>query len=361
MGKGTIVVPADGSAPARRVSRGIYASWSPDSSKLAVVRPSRRDPEMGGAPGSTGNDVWVVGADGRAPRRVSRGRGSFSGVEGRPVWTPNGRRILFLLYADIPGELMLVSPAGDQRRRLTHNRIQEYEPAWSPDGRMVAFTGMRGGEEEIYVMRADGSRLRRLTRRPGGDAQPSWSPDGKRIVFVRSTGNDGAGKLALYMVPSAGGRARRIRALPDGTGWARPAWAPSRLIALDGIELISATGRSEGRATHPLARGHDEQADWAPDGRHLAFVRFGPGCCASGYLFIGRRGSSSVRETTVALTSPSWSPDGSRIAGVLFDPFGPGVAIVTMRPDGSDLRVVTDIPSPGVVYRATAIDWGPAR
>jgi hypothetical protein len=45
---------------------------------------------------------------------------------------------------------------------------------------------------------------------------------------------------------------------------------------------------------------------------------------------------------------------------VLFDPSGPGVAIVTMRPDGSDLRVVTDIPYPGVVYRATAIDWGPA-
>jgi Tol biopolymer transport system component len=361
--KGTMVVSADGSAAPRRVTRGIFASWSPDSSKLAVVRPSRKDPEESGAPGSTGNDVWVVHADGRAPRRVSRSRGSFSGVEGRPVWTPNGRRILFLLYADIPGELMMISPASGQRRRLTHNRIQEFEPAWSPDGRMIAFTGiLRGGEEEIFVMRADGTGLRRLTRRPGGDAQPSWSPDGKRIVFVRSTGNDGAGKVALYVVPSAGGTPRRIKALPSpsGNGWVHPAWAPGRWIAFDGIGLISATGKSGGRATRPPALGRDEQADWAPDGRHFAFVRVGGGCCAFGYVSIGSRGSSSVRETTAALSSPSWSPDGSRIAGVLFDPSGPGVAIVTMRPDGSDLRVVTDIPYPGVVYRATAIDWGPA-
>jgi TolB protein len=339
-GARTMVVASGSFAPARYVTSGINPSWSPDSSKLAVVR---------------GEHVWVVRADGRAARRVGRS-GAFSSDEARALWAPDGRRIVFPRENVVSDELMIVAPSGGPRRRLTHNRMLELNPAWSPDGRMVAFTGVLdehgASEEEIYVVRADGTGLRRLTHRRGTDSQPTWSPDGRQIVFLRRSRTDDA----LYVVPVAGGKPTPIVSLASWpTG--HPAWAPGRWIAIDGIELYTPTGEAGGRLTHnPQEDEPDGELDWAPDGRRFAFARvvnLGCGQCEVPYLAVGELGSSNVSQTNTAVTSPSWSPDGSRIAAVLY---GDGL-LVTMRPDGSDRRVV----AAGLGEEGAEIDWGPAR
>jgi Tol biopolymer transport system component len=319
------------------VTRGAGPSWSPDSSRLAVVRRGH---------------VWVARADGRAVRRVSRPeKFSFArAIPGRPLWTPNGRRIIFPRESYFPGELMTVSPQGGRPRRLTRNRIWETEPAWSPDGRMVAFTGVGlHDEQEIYVVRADGTQLRRLTRRPGPDSKPAWSPDGKRIVFVRDS-RDGA---VLYVVPSAGGKPRPIHRLAPRNGGS-PSWAPASWIAINGIELVSGRGLSRGRATRPPPNGFDLQPDWAPDGRRFAFVRqvaYDCRDCLATYLMVGRVGNRGVRRVAKDLIAPAWSPDGSRIAAVMLE----GGGLVTVRPDGSGRRVLAV-----GLDESTEIDWGPA-
>jgi WD40-like Beta Propeller Repeat len=79
-------------------------------------------------------------------------------------------------------------------------------PAASPDGRFIAVARAPrkafAGEIAIYSL-ATGARVRSLTH-GAGDSQPSWSPDGKRIVFARGR--------SLFVVPAAGGPARRIAA-----------------------------------------------------------------------------------------------------------------------------------------------------
>lgn len=337
----TMVIRVRGTAAPRLVSGGDAPSWSPDSSKLAVA---------------SGNQVWVARANGRGAWRVSRGAAfsDDSGVFDRPAWAPDGRRILFSRANVDPGQLMIVSPTGDQRRRLTPvNRLAESEPTFSPDGRMVAFTGMlddqRTASSGIYVVRAEGTGLRRLPLGRWPVSQPTWSPDGNWIAFMRWIRNE----HALYAVPVAGGKATRIATLKSGN----PAWGPGRWIATDGIDLMSPTGQPGGRITRPPEYGYDHQPDWSPDGKRFAFTRVPGGCrqCETGYLSIGELGSSSVRQTTAAVTSPHWSPDGSRIAALTY---GGGV-LVTMLPDGSDLRVVgVDL---GEQDGGVEIDWGPAR
>ena len=336
----TRVVRADGSAPARRVTRGTSPSWSPDSSKLAVVR---------------GYSMWVVRADGRQPRRVGRGTASASIVDARAVWTPDARRIFFSRQVIVPDELTIVSANGGPRRRLTHNRISELEPAWSPNGRMLAFTGVLDEEgayeQEIYVVRADGRGMRRLTRRRGSDSEPTWSRDGKRIAFVRRSRTE----VAIYVVPLSGGTPTRIVSL-SSPAKGHPAWAPGRWIGVDGIDLYTPTGKPAGRLTQPPGSDDDAELDWAPDGRRFAFTRIvnlGCGQCDVPYLAVGRLGSASVNQTNAAVTSPSWSPDGSRIAAVVY---GEG-KLVTMRPDGTGRRVV----AVGLPDEGAEIDWGPAR
>jgi TolB protein len=261
--------------------------------------------------------------------------------------------MFFTRLSHVPGELVAISPANGQRRRLTRNRTHELEPSWSPDGGGLAFVRVVGRgptrTQEICVMRADGSRLRRLTRGKI-DSQPTWSPDGSRIVFTRQTGRETA---ALYLVPAAGGKLKRLALLTTG----HPAWAPGRLIAVDGIELMGPTGEPAGRATHPTELMRDSQLDWAPDGRRFVFLRYEDlQCrqCEIEYLATGELGNSAVRpiETTFGeFVSPTWSPDGRRIAAVTAE----SGRLVTMRPDGTDRRVVAG----NLGGESPEIDWGP--
>ena len=73
---------------------------------------------------------------------------------------------------------------GANVRRLTRSVGLDTRPAWSPDGKRIAFTTNRDGNYEIYGMNADGSGQRNLTNHPGQDNYATWSPDSKKLAFI---------------------------------------------------------------------------------------------------------------------------------------------------------------------------------
>jgi hypothetical protein len=86
-------------------------------------------------------------------------------------------------------------------------------PVASPDGRFVAATRapLKGFTGQIAVYRvSDGRRVRSLTAGPN-DSLPSWSPDGRGIAFTRGR--------SIFVVPAAGGNARKVTA-----GGIQPVW-----------------------------------------------------------------------------------------------------------------------------------------
>ena len=55
--------------------------------------------------------------------------------------------------------------------RLTQSPGLDARPAWSPDGKRIAFTSNRDGNYDIYVVNADGSNPVNAMSHPSRDDQ----------------------------------------------------------------------------------------------------------------------------------------------------------------------------------------------
>lgn len=182
-------------------------------------------------------------------------RGSRSDTE--PVWSPDGRSLLFVGSSGgrLPGasstdaDIYRLVPGAGRAVQLTDDGSADYAPDWSPSGMRIAFASTRDSPEnatepapEIYVMRADGRREKRLTFRPvAHDVAPSWSPDGRRIVFVEYEGGaqEATGRVRIIQADGSGDRA--VTTSRELMAW-DPSWGPDGRT----VVFVASRVRSDG-------------------------------------------------------------------------------------------------------------------
>lgn len=179
----------------------------------------------------------------------------------------------------------------------------------------IAFVSDRGGNREIFVMSADGSGERQATRNGSVNALPGWSPDGKSIFYVSYRSNR---RPALYSVAQGGKKSGRVKGdLAPKDKVYRGVMSPNgkrlALVMPDdesnmGIYLTDAHGRGLKRITH--TRGNSLSPTWSPDGKRIAFVSDRTG---SPQLYIMDSNGKNISRLTFTggyNSAPSWSPDG---------------------------------------------------
>ena len=251
--------------------------------------------------GGERGQIHVVRPDGSGLRQLThRRRGA-----GAASWSPDGRRIAFGSIAH--GKVQIfVKRLGGRTRRITPAHANFGAPAWSPDGRWIAATsghwaqGRESFRHTIVVLRADGRRLR--TVYDGGAmsaTSPAWSPDGRTIAFMHTDIGALGASPSIYVVPAAGGEARRI-----------------------------------------TEDGAQDDPDWSPDGSLIAYSH-GDALGRDAVRIMRRDGSGDrllVDDTTDSEGWPAWAPSGGRVA------FSRRGRIWTVAADGTALQQITDPP-----------------
>jgi eukaryotic-like serine/threonine-protein kinase len=157
-------------------------------------------------------------------------------------------------------------------RTLTYSG-SDSSPAISPNGQIIAFRSDRDGTPRIWLKQMEGGNEVALTKGP--DDFPRFSPDGSFLLFIRKQPG------SLFRIPVLGGEPRNV--INDAAS-----------------------------------------ADWSPDGKRIAFIRWKPaeGGPDSEFLIVNQDGSDPERIAVIKnrqLNSIRWSPNGAYLVATVIN------------------------------------------
>ena len=252
---------------------GIYVTprFSPDGKRLAFS-----------LTGAQGDDIWVKDLDRDAPVRLT-----FLGGQNRsPVWTPDGRNIVFQSFNPAaPGLYWIRSDGSGEPQRLTDGQLRERPYSFSPDGTLLAFDQYGSqGFYNIFTAPVEGNpghttlgKAKPLLGTQFLEVYPAISPDGRWLAYQSNE----AGTYEVYVRPFPGpGGKWQISA----GGGRLPVWSrDGRELLFQSLDrrVMAASYAAKGDSFAPgkpgvwpkiriLDAGDYSNYDLAPDGKRLA-------------------------------------------------------------------------------------------
>jgi tol-pal system beta propeller repeat protein TolB len=196
---------------------------------------------------------------------------SNRGLNITPVYTKDGKSIVWASGGDSPAELVLASAAGDDsvpKPFVGRTGFETTSPSFSPDGKQVVFMSPVPLTPQLYTMNVDGTGLRRITPVVAGKRSyrtgADWSPKGDLIAFQQQNGDFQVWTIAV--------KDRVMRQVTNEGENEDPAWAPDgrhlsitrRLGAIGEPRSIWVLDIQTGRLRQLTLTGDARLSDWSP-------------------------------------------------------------------------------------------------
>ncbi|HMG11671.1 MAG TPA: hypothetical protein VK571_00715, partial [Gemmatimonadaceae bacterium] len=239
------------------VGAALSPSWHPSGRYLVYV-----DADDGGT------RIAQVDLRTMKPRLLAT---SSRGLNITPVYTKDGKNIVWAAGGDAPAELVVASAGGEDsvpKPFVGRTGFETTSPSFSPDGKQLVFMSPRPLTPQLYSVNVNGTGLRLLTPVVAGKRSyrtgADWSPAGDEIAFQQQNGD--------FQVWTIRVKDRAMTQLTSDGENEDPAWAPDgrhlsitrRLGAIGDPRSIWVIDERTGRLRQLTTNGDGRLSDWSP-------------------------------------------------------------------------------------------------
>jgi Tol biopolymer transport system component len=123
---------------------------------------------------------------------------------GKPSFSPDGRRLALTMSDGRQHDIWIYDWERDTLTRLTNDPANDMTPVWTPDGKRIVFASNRArpaGPANLYWQRADQTgEVQRLTDSPVPQLPGSWHPNGRVLAFHEGDPRAGSQRLMLLTI-----------------------------------------------------------------------------------------------------------------------------------------------------------------
>ena len=187
-----------------------------------------------------------------------------SSLNRNPVWTPDGKRIVFQSNKETEeyNVWWQLADGSGGLERLTKSDYADVPKSFSPDGQLLAFHEINPKtQKDLWVLRLSDRKAQPFLQTPFMEVAPTFSPDGRWLAYV----SDESGRPEVYVQPYPGPGGKWQISTEGGT---EPVWNRNgrELFFRSGNKMMAADvttqpGFSAGKP-RKLFEGSYVRSDW---------------------------------------------------------------------------------------------------